>query len=867
MKIYRNNTTCAPGRLIIPLRDLSKSDFGQAGPKAVNLGELLARGFPVPEGFVLTATAYRRFLEHGDIEGRIRGILETAGADTRSAAASVAELIAGGAMPAEVSEAVGAALSVLGRECAVAVRSSATAEDLRDASFAGLYETYLNVRGREAVLEHVLRCWASAWSERALAYLARAGFDPLESDVAVLAQVMVPAEFSGVLFTTNPISAHPGEIVVDAVCGLGENAVSGKTQPDHFALRKLTGDVKRRRLVGEEPCVSSASLRSLAEMGRRIEKEMGAPQDVEWAIAGGKVYLLQSRPITTLPPADEPVFTRKMGDQYWTDVLSPLTFSCGVSWIVEGAFRPLVTALGFRRLADLDFFRLHKSHLYFNTHFAHEVIGLFPQTARDQVINTLGSPHDDDYLAEAPHTRLKAGYAIIRGHLLDKNSGLARNARLLEQWSVSVKERVNRMLLVVGKKPPASKLMQMFDEVNRMGVEHFEVIRWGHASYNTALTDGFRDMCSRWADDADGSLFFKITGHVDSNVTLQSNQAMWETALEVRGDSGAREIVISCDPAESTRRILVENECPAARAALSRFLADYGHRTTSRDITAPHWLDAPEQVMAIIKSILSEETPESPAKKSEAARLRSERGMAEAISRLKRHWYGILLKPLFVYVAEQTRIFIGYRENQRATLDRVIYLMRRIALAMGDTLVDEGILGSSDGVFFLDRNELTRVFKKRNIGAELRRLIEQRRRQLDADREHLPPAFIKGSFEFDDPQEETPPKPGEYNGLGAAPGVIEGTARVLTDLAHAHTLRAGEILVTESTDPAWSAIFMKVSGLVLETGGILSHGAILAREFGLPAVTHVAGATRNISTGDRLRVDGTKGRVTIVGKL
>ncbi len=836
----------------------------------------------MPDGFVVTTDAYRFFLERSNLIERIEEVIKSAGEDFKSASTAITNLIEEQPVPGAVADAIREALRRLGEEGAVAVRSSVTAEDMEEASFAGIYETYLNIRGPESVIEYVKLCWASVWNERVPTYCRTAGIDHLKADVAVVVQRMAQAEVSGVMFTTNPLTAHPGEIVIDAVRGLGENLVSGKVQPDHFVLKKSTGRIKRSKLSSnmsrdadhtnendsKKPCLIESDLRRLAEVGRRIELEMGCPQDVEWAIedaGAARIALLQSRPITTLPPSNETVFTRKMGDQYWTDVISPLTFTCGVNWIVDGAFIPLIGALGFKELANLEFFRLHKSHLYMNTRMARESITMFPMSARKQFTDSMGSPHDDEYFLEAPYRPIRGFISLIRAHLTDKRSGMSRNLRALEEWSHTVKDKIAGMLLSLEQKPNIEELMEMFDEINRMGVEHFEIIRWGHASYNTTLTDAFRAMCEKWADDDDGSIFLRITGHLDSNVTMDCDQALWEVARRIESDSTARDIFLTLEPDEAARRILEKDDCPEAQSSFKSFLENYGHRTTSRDITVPHWMDAPGQVAGIIGGILAEELPPSPHSRSEAARLRSEEAMIEALGRIRKKWYGFFIKRWFEYTARQARVFIGYRENQRFTLDRIMYLIRRTALAIGEWLTKREQLDCAEDVFFLEREEMTEAVGAKRLDPDIRSRIPGRRRELETNRDILPPAYLMGSFEFEDQtkdEEELPP--GEYAGLNAAPGVVDGPARVLTELEDAHLLRAGEVLVTESTDPAWSAAFMKVAGLVLETGGLLSHGAILAREFGVPAVTHVSGAASFIRTGDRIRVDGTRGRVIIL---
>lgn len=839
------------------LGELREDDIPLAGGKAVNLSLLLSKGFPVPSGFVLTTLAFREFIQSADIFPLLRD----------SNPEEIRRRVLCANIPSRMVSEIEQRIESLGINGAVAVRSSAVAEDLKGASFAGVYETILGVRGIEEIIRAVKEIWASIFSERAQAYRARQKVSLLDEGIAIVIQRLVQASSSGIMFTTNPLTAHPGEVVIEAVTGLGEGAVSGRVQPDHIVLRKSNASIKKWRTKGEKPCCSVNEISSLVEMARRLEFAMGAPQDVEWAIENGEVLLLQSRPITTLPSRDEPVYTRKMGDQYWTDVISPMSFTCGVNWIVEGAFVPLMRAIGLPQVAELNFFRLHKSHLYMNTLMAYHTITMFPKSAREHFASVMGSPHDKEYLLSAPHRPLKAWYSVIRGHLLDENSGMSNNLRLLKRWSVEVEDRTRKMLRLLEHRPRLDKLMKMFHEVNRMGVRHFEIIRWGHASYNTTLTDLFRDLCLRFACDTDCELFYNITSHVDLNMTLETDQALWETALALGEDPQVKNLIQQCSPTDSARELLDTDKYPKARRILQKFLSEFGHRTTSRDITAPHWSDEPAQVISVIKGILCEEIPESPHARAQKSKIRMESAMKEARHRILKKWHGFLSWFFFKYIADKTRLFIGYRENQRFTLDRIIFVMRKIALEIGSRLVEMGVLEQADDVFFLNREELERLVKEQRTDTKLNERIMYRRKEHTTNKEVLPSAYIKGNFEFDEEEEEKSIEEGMLCGLNASPGIVEGVARVLTDIQCAHELKNGEILVTESTDPAWSAAFMKVGGLVLETGGVLSHGAILAREFGIPAVTHVKGATKLIKTGQRIRVDGTRGRVMFLENL
>jgi pyruvate,water dikinase len=350
-------------------------------------------------------------------------------------------------------------------------------------------------------------------------------------------------------------------------------------------------------------------------------------------------------------------------------------------------------------------------------------------------------------------------------------------------------------------------------------------------------------------------------------MTLETDQAVWETALALGEDPEVKNLIQRCSPTDSAKELLETDRYPKARRILQKFLSEFGHRTVSRDITAPHWSDEPAQVISVIKGILREEIPESPHVRAQKSKIRMESAMEEARRRILKKWHGFLSWLFFRYIANKTRLFIGYRENQRFTLDRIIFVMRKIALEIGSRLVEMGVLEQADDVFFLEREELERLLKEQRADAKLNEKIIHRRKEHTTNKEVLPSAYIKGNFEFDEEEEGESSEEGVLCGLNASPGIVEGIARVLTDIQCAHELKNGEILVTESTDPAWSAAFMKAGGLVLETGGVLSHGAILAREFGIPAVTHVKQATQLIKTGQRIRVDGTRGRVMFLENL
>lgn len=838
------------------LEKLEDDNTAIAGGKAVNLCKIISKGFLVPSGFVVTTLAFLEFL-------RSTGILSFV-EDSASSDEIIRRLL-DPAIPQEVTDEIEYRLKSLCITGPVAVRSSAVAEDLTDASFAGVYETVLGVNGIEEITQAIKTVWGSFFSERASAYRRKREERMVGEGIAVIIQRLVQASASGIMFTTNPLTANPDEVVIEAVQGLGESAVSGKVQPDHIILKKSDCSIKSWKKSGDASCCSNAEIKALVETARKLESVMGVPQDVEWAIENGKVMLLQSRPITTLPPPNEPVYTRKMGDQYWTDVISPMSFTCGVNWIVEGAFVPLMKAIGLNDVAQLHFFRLHKSHLYMNTLMARHTITMFPKSAREHFASVMGSPHDKEYLLNSPHRPLKAWYCVIRGHLLDENSGMSNNLRLLKKWSVEVEDRTRNMMKLLQRRPTLDKLMKMFHEVNRMGVRHFEIIRWGHASYNTTLTDLFRDLCLRFADDANCEIFYNIVSHVDLNMTLETDQALWETALALAMNHNVKELILRSSPRESANELLNSDKYPDARHILQRFFFDFGHRSISRDITAPHWNDEPEQVLSVIRGILSEKLPASPSDKAQKSRIRMESAMKEAKRRILKKPHGFLSWFLFKYIADKTRLFIGYRENQRFTLDRIIFSMRRIALEIGARLEELGVLRQAEDVFFLERNELENLVKEQLAEPGLNERINARREEHRKNKEILPPSYIKGEFEFDTCEDETATnEEGVLCGLNASPGVFEGTARVLTDIRQAHELKNGEILVTESTDPAWSAAFMKAGGLVLETGGVLSHGAILAREFGVPAVTHVKNATKLMKTGQRIRVDGTRGKVTVL---
>ncbi|MFR9803426.1 PEP/pyruvate-binding domain-containing protein [Pseudonocardia sp. RS010] len=828
------------------------ADPALVGGKAASLGDLLRAGFPVPPGACLTTEAYRVVADP-----------------------VVRPLLAAGAAPAALREAVRSApvpagLAVGIRSLAggpVAVRSSATAEDLPDASFAGQQDTYLGVEGPEAVLDAVRRCWASLWTDRAVAYRAANGIDDHAVALAVVVQRMVPAETAGVLFTANPVTGRRTETVIDAAPGLGEAVVSGAVDPEHVVLDG-PGRVVERRAGGAGPCLSDRLARELAALGRRVASHHGGPQDLEWALDGeGRVWLLQARPVTTLYPLPEPAPGLRiyLNVNVAQGVLGPLT-TAG-----QGAFRLMTGALA--RRAGIPVPDLHAGAPVLavaGERLLVDVTGALRHPVGRVVVPRLFDVMEarsaavlrrvlaDPAFAVLPGRRVRLARALARvlvgfrvpPRLVSALVAPDRARRRTDDAITALRDRLGARAPL----PPAARL----DRVERTltgeppGVvgRVFPVAAAGFVAFGLAarlLRDRTRP----------GELSTVLRG-LPHNVTTEMDLALWTLAERVVADPPARALVAG--PVDAARAALDAGSAPSALTdGLREFLGRYGHRGVAEiDLGVPRWREDPSYLVGVLGGYLRADPDRTPDRVFAAAAAEAERTAAALATRA-----GGLRGRAVRALLGRARALAGLRELPKFALVTILDAARADLLAVGEALAAAGrIAGAGDVV------HLTVADCRAGLaGADLRALVATRRVAYDRERRrrHVPRILLSDGTEPEAlPDPVAPPaEPGELRGTPASAGVAEGPARVVLDPADpdAARLAPGEILVCPSTDPGWTPLFLTAGGLVMEMGGANSHGAVVAREYGIPAVVGVPGAVARIATGQQVVVDGTEGRV------
>lgn len=902
------------GSLVLGLSEINASMLPRVGGKAANLGELLSAGLPAPEGFCLITEAYRQATVPLGLDDVHRALHATAADDlvTLARLAGLArDLISAAELPAEIAGEVQAAYAGLGgadpADVPVAVRSSATAEDLPFASFAGQQDTYLNVVGPDALLAAVRNCWASLWTDRAVAYRASRGIDPSTVALAVVVQRMVDAASAGVMFTANPVTGRRREAVIDASPGLGEAVVSGAVNPDHFVVDSASGRILERRLgdkrlairalpgggtervdetAADEPCLTDRQVRELAALGGRAENHFGAPQDLEWAIdAGGVAWLTQSRPITTLYPV--PAVSRPPGSPPGNrppgsppapeDIRVFLCFS-----LAQGLTRPL-TPMG------IAAFRLLGSSVAraagFQVPDARTGPPPFAEAGQRIFVDLTAVARSSVGRRIVPKVfdvMEARSAALLRRLFDDPRFSITRRTPwgLLKHVApVAIHGRVPESLLRALFRPEAAlrrveKFTQEFSRALELPAPVSAQQRLDHAK--RVLSSVFPIVPSILPLPALGFALLALAGKLlggrsrrsdlqpilrglPNNVTTEMDLELWQLATEIQADAGARRMFADQPLAVLAQRFSAGELPPAVQSGLERFLERYGHRAVAEiDVGMPRWRDDPTHLLGTLANYLRLEDPAlAPVLQFRKAEAEAEAQIARLVAEAKSR--GRVRGAIVQAALRRARLFIGLRERPKYQIVLALAEVRRQMAEVGAELAAAERIARADDVFFLDFAEVRQALD----GADLQDLVARRQGAyyLELERRHIPRMLLS-----DGTEPETllsggaAASDGALTGSPASAGTVTAPARVILDPVGAH-LEPGEILVAPSTDPGWTPLFLTAGGLVMEMGGPNSHGAVVAREYGIPAVVGVADATSLLRTGQEITVDGGAGTV------
>lgn len=858
-------------------------DARRFGPKAASLAALhgLSR-VRVPAGFAIDAMAFRAAIEASLPASQWPAQLLAGSAASRRGARleAIRQRFVTAPLPALLRAEVSAALAALGDE-AVAVRSSALHEDAADASAAGLQETFLGVRGLEAVLSSIARCFASIYQERAMTYLARLPATARRDvAVAVVVQRMVRADVAGVLFTVDPVGNDPGVMVVEAAPGLGCSVVDGGTSPDVFrvsratrqvsvshvaekktALRVTSCGVLERTVVSPEarhrPSLTETQLDELVTLGEVLERAAGAPRDVEWAIEDGVLWTLQSRPVVgSSPPTvrgdlDDPatwVWSNVNVGEALPGVATPLTWSIASAFSDKG-FRRAFGALGCRVPEGIELVGSFHGRIYLNlTNFmriARQVPVFNPKMLLEfggggglDAIEAQVAPGDwGSFLLRLPLTGAR---------YLAENAALdLRIERLLHDFQARREALERTDLRTLAPTALGALFGELLALLDRTG-EVMLTCASGYLSSVVMLRALLRFSVGQDADRFEREL---LSGISDLESAMPG-VALFHIAEIARGDAPARAILLGSDPIALR---VTDLPLGPTRRAFDNFLRAYGFRCPREaELATPRWRESPATLFAALRALL-ERVDDSALRRLEG----QHRARAEAEAELHRR-VAPIVRSAARHLLQRTWRFSRLRERMRARVTEALGFLRIVALEASRRMERSAPMAGHDGAFHLTADEL-RAWLSGELG-DPTSLVTVRRAQVmrDMSRPDPPPTFV-GVPPVSVP---TPiPNGDRWTGVAASRGVVTGTVRVLRDPSEGASLRPGEVLVTAVADVGWTPLFLVAAAVVTELGGALSHAALVAREYGVPAVANVSGITRVLKTGDRVRVDGDHGVV------
>jgi rifampicin phosphotransferase len=861
-------------RYVLDLQEVDEMQVAVVGGKGAHLGGLSRiEGIRVPGGFCVTTDAFRRIMAKApSIDDRLDQLSRLNPEDREAIgtlSAQIRRTIEGITIPADLAAAITHALAQLGEQVAYAVRSSATAEDLPTASFAGQQDTYLNVVGPAAILQHVSRCWASLFTERAVTYRLRNGFDHRTVHMAVVVQQMVFPHAAGTLFTADPVTGNRKVATVDAGFGLGEALVSGLVNPDVFTVRD--GEVVARAIAAkqravhalpaggtqevaidsrrqEQPALTDAQVVQLVQLGRRIEAHFGRPQDIEWCLVDDGFQIVQSRSITTLFPIpetgdqDNHVYVSVGHGQMMTDPMKPL----GLSMWQLTAMVPMHEAGGrlfvdvTRRLAS----PASRAGLL-------EVMGRGDPLIRDALETVLDR---EDFVTSLPDAG--PGGPPASGASAPSETDPAIVTELIERSQTSIAALERDIQTLTG---PAlfDFLLQAFEEHKRVLSDPLNLQAIMAAM---EATWWLNDKLREWLGENNAA--DTLTLSAPDNVTSEMGLALLDVADVIRPHSEVVAFLRGVQDEGFLDELAKLAGGTEARDAIEAYLDRYGMRCVGEiDITRPRWRERPTTLVPVILDNIRNFEPGAAERRFEQGRQEAQRKEQYVLSRLRDLPDGDRKADEAKRMIDRVRNFIGYREYPKYGIVSRYFVYKRALLEEAERLVRADVLAEKEDVFYLTFQEFHDVAHSSQVDDQL---IQRRKDAFRSYHALTPPRVLTSDGEAVTGAYRRDNVPaGALIGLPVSAGTIEGRARVILDMAQAD-LETGDILVTTFTDPSWSPLFVGIAGLVTEVGGLMTHGAVIAREYGLPAVVGVEQATRLIRDGQRIRVHGTDGYVEIL---
>jgi len=878
--------------LLVDFSDIDSTMINAVGGKALNLGIMSSAGLPVPGGFCVTTDAYRSVVadQLDDLMGKLgdatdRGEATAAAGKARGRVLSVE-------LPPQLRIAIADHYQALGDNEPVAVRSSATAEDLAYASFAGQQDTYLNVVGSAALLDAVRRCWASLWTDRAVSYRNANAIDHRSVALAVVVQRMIDATAAGVMFTANPITGTRHETVIDASPGLGEAVVSGAVNPDHFVVNAVDQSIVTRRLGDKrimitslpgggtelreltggssEACLNDEQVLQLVDLGQQVQRQYGAPQDTEWALdSAGTFWLTQARPITTLYPQARThgpglrVLMCLSLAQGLTRPITPMGIAAvrliGTSVATEVRIPPdeplagpaAMHAPGQRLYLDL-------TSALRNRLGRRAIIGAFTvmEARAATVLKRLAERPEFSLIQTRDHTMLRhiAG-ALLRNKVPFRMIAGLINPNLAYRGIATTERRLRRALTL----PANATASQRLDFVEqRLGSLFLLMPRtFAYAVGGLLMLRVSRQLLG---DAAEPGELQEVLRGLPHNVTTEMDLELWGLTEKIRNDQPSHGAFTESSVPDLLQRYRERKLPPVAQRGLQSFLRRYGHRAVAEiDLGIPRWSDDPSHLLGVISNYLRLNTDDlDPIAQFHAGQARAESMITILTERMAER--SQVRARMVGWALRRVRQLVGLRESPKFLLIVALATMREHLKVIGRQLAANKLIDQVDDVFFLDLGEVRQGLSGENVQPLV--VVRREAYEQELKRRHIPRLLLSDGTEPEAIAGAAAGVDGALVGSPASTGTVTGPARVVLDPVGAH-LEPGEILVAPSTDPGWTPLFLTAGGLVMEMGGSNSHGAVVAREYGIPAVVGVPDATHKIETGQLITVDGAAGLVSL----
>ncbi|SEJ95163.1 phosphoenolpyruvate synthase [Paenibacillus polymyxa] len=866
--------------LVLDFQEMDNTQLLLVGGKGLHLGALAKmEGIQVPEGFCVTTVGYQKALEQNEMVHALLDQLTTLKVEDREQIDEVSKKIRQAimevAIPSDVVKAVAHYLSQFGNEYAYAVRSSATAEDLPHASFAGQQDTYLNIIGKESILEHIRKCWASLFTERAVIYRMQNGFDHSQVYLSVIVQRMVFPQASGILFTADPINGNRKLLSIDASFGLGEALVSGLVSADYYQVQdgvivnkrvetkkmaiygRKEGGTETKQLSPDQQktqTLTDQQILQLARIGRQIEEHFGCPQDIEWCLADDTFYIVQSRPITTLYPIPEAndqenhVYVSVGHQQMMTDPIKPLGISV---WMLTGA-TPMFKTGGGRLFVDIT-------------------MGLSSLDGRQNLLDVLG--HSDPLIKDALITIIERGDFIKLDPSDKSEPGPVKSHKGMSSADI-LEEAGNDPAIVADLvKSSETSLSALKRNIQtKSGLDVFDCILEDMQQRRQRASD-LKNLsvimsaihASAWINEkmnewlGEKNVADTLSQSVPNNVTSEMGMELLDVADVIRPYPKIVEYLQQVKDDNFLDELVQFEGGQQVRDAIATYLDKYGMRCAGEiDITRTRWSEKPSILVPMILSNIKNLEPGASKRKFEQGRQEALKKEQDLLARLKQLPGGEQKAEETKQIIDQIRNFIGYREYPKYDIVSRYFIYKQALLKEAERLVQANVLHEKEDIYYLSFEELQETIRTNKLDYQV---IDKRKNEYRLYEKLTPPRVITSDGEIITGQYKRENIPAEaIVGLAVSSGVVEGRARVILNIEGAD-LEDGDILVTAFTDPSWTPLFLSIKGLVTEVGGLMTHGAVIAREYGLPAVVGVENATKLIKDGQRIRVHGTEGYI------